>query len=121
MNDDKLIKDSLQTYFDCMHESSAEKTRAAFHANARITGYLKERLVELSVDEFADYVASQQPSPRDKGETPRTEILSIEIAGSTAIARVRDDYIGNTFLDTLSYLKVDGRWAIYNKLFHAER
>jgi hypothetical protein len=25
-----------------------------------------------------------------------------------------------TFLDTLSLLKADGRWQIYNKLFHVE-
>ena len=121
MNDEEQIRQSLRTYFECMHESSAEKTHAAFHPNARITGYLRDKLLELSVEEFADFVASQQPSPQEKGETSRTEILSIEIAGNTAIARVRDEFIENTFLDTLSYLKIDGKWGIYNKLFHAER
>jgi len=33
---------------------------------------------------------------------------------------VRDDYIGNRYLDTLSFLKCDGNWVIYNKLFHVE-
>ena len=37
-------------------------------------------------------------------------MLSIEIAENTAVARVRDDYLGKTFLDTLSFLKVgDGK------------
>ena len=31
-----------------------------------------------------------------------------------------DDYLGMTFLDTLSLLNTDGRWRIYNKLFHVE-
>ena len=121
MSDEQQIRDSLRTYFECMYESSAEKTHAAFHPNARITGYLKGRLLELTVEEFADFVASQQPSPKEKGESPLTEIVSVDVAGDTALAKVRDDYIGNTFLDTLSYLKVEGKWAIYNKLFHAER
>ncbi|MDC0547107.1 nuclear transport factor 2 family protein [Gammaproteobacteria bacterium] len=34
--------------------------------------------------------------------------------------RVRDGYLGMVFLDTLSLLKVDDEWKIYNKLFHVE-
>ena len=120
MSDEKQIRDSLQTYFEYMHESRADKTRAAFHPSAKITGYLKGKLVELSVEDFANFVASQQPSPEAKGEITQVEIVSIEIAGNTAIAKGRDNYIDVTFLDTLSYLKIDGQWGIYNKLFHAE-
>ena len=40
--------------------------------------------------------------------------------GKTAVARVRDDYLGLTFLDSISLLRADGRWQIYNKLFHVE-
>ena len=120
MSDEKQIKDTIQTYFDCMYESSAEKTHAAFHPNAKITGYLEDGLHQMSVDEFVDLVISQQPSAKDKGEPARLEILSLDIAGDTAVARVRDDYLGLTFLDTLSLLKTEGRWYVYNKLFHVE-
>jgi hypothetical protein len=103
-----------------MYVSSSEKVLAAFHPSARITGYLEGELHEMTTADFAGFVASQQPSPQAKDETPRLEILSIEIAGDTAAARIRDDYLGLTFLDSLSLLKVDGRWSIYNKLFHVE-
>ena len=118
MSDEQLIKETVQTYFDCMHESSAEKTHAAFHPNAKITGYLEDGLHEMSVVEFAGLVSSQQPSAKEKGEAARLDIISIDIAGDTAVTRVRDDYLGMTFLDTLSLLRVDGQWSIYNKLFH---
>ncbi|MFT5211343.1 MAG: hypothetical protein ACI9CE_003082 [Flavobacterium sp.] len=120
MSDENQIKETIQTYFDCMYESSDEKTHAAFHPNAKITGYLEDGLHQMSVDEFAGFVTSQQPSPKEKGEPARLEIISLDIAGDTAISRVRDDYLGMTFLDTLSFLKTDGRWSIYNKLFHVE-
>ncbi len=119
MSDEKQIEETIQTYFECMFESSAEKTHAAFHPNAKITGYLGDSLREMTVTDFANFVDSQTPSPKEKGETPRLDILSIEIAGNTAVARVRDDYIGKTFLDTLSLIK-DGDKSIYNKLFHVE-
>jgi Putative lumazine-binding len=120
MNDDVAIRQTIQTYFDCMYESSADKTRAAFHPNARITGYLEDGLHEMTVDDFADFVAGQQPSPSEQGAPARLDIESVEISGQTAVARVRDDYLGMTFLDTLSLLSVDGTWQIYNKLFHVE-
>ena len=120
MTDEQQIRDTIQTYFDCMYESSSDKTVAAFHPSAKIAGYLEGELHEMSVGDFAGFVASQQPSPKQKGEPVRLDILSIEIAGSTAVARVRDDYLGLTFLDSLSLLRTDGRWSIYNKLFHVE-
>ena len=120
MTNVKQIEDVIQTYFDCMYQSSAQKTHEAFHANAKITGYLEDGLHEMSVSDFASFVESQQPSPKEKGEAIRLDILSIDTAGNTAVAQVRDDYLGMTFLDTLSFIKENDRWSIYTKLFHVE-
>ncbi|NKB99411.1 MAG: nuclear transport factor 2 family protein [Pseudomonadales bacterium] len=119
MTDGEQIRATIQTYFDCMYESSAAKAHAAFHENAKITGYLPNGLAQMSVTDFADFVASQ-PSGKDAGETAFLEVVSLDIAGKTAIARVRDDYLGNRFLDTLSFLNENDEWRIYNKLFHVE-
>ena len=76
--------------------------------------------MEMSVDDFAGFVASQQPSPKEKGENVVFEILSCDIEGATAAVKVRDKYLGITFLDTLSLIKVESGWKLYNKLFHVE-
>ncbi len=120
MSDQQQIENTIQTYFDSSNESSAEKVHAVFHPNAKITGYTDDGLREIPVSDYAKLVGSLQPSPKDKGETLKAEILSIEIAGDTAVARVRDDFVGKTYLDTLSLIKVDGTWVIYNKIFHIE-
>lgn len=120
MSDEHDIRQTIQTYFDGMYESSEAKTRTAFHPNATITGYLEDGLHEMSLDEFADFVASQQPSPSEQGALARLDIVSVEISGETAVARVRDDYLGMTFLDSLSLLFADGLWQIYTKLFNVE-
>ena len=73
----------------------------------------------MSVTEFAGFIGAQ-PSAKEGGETPFLEVVSLSIAGDTAVALVRDDYIRNRYLDTLSFLKCDGNWVIYNKLFHVE-
>ena len=119
MSDESEIRDVIQTYFDALYESSAEKVHEAFYPQARITGYIEDDFHEMSTDEFAGFVASQPP-PKAQGAAVRLDILSIDVAGATAATRVRDDYLGLTFLDSISLLKQDGRWRIYNKLFHVE-
>jgi len=121
MSEDKnKISETIQLYFDSMYESSEEKVRQVFHKDAKITGYMQGNLMEQSVDTFAKFVASQSPSAAEKNEEKLLETLSVEIAGSTAVARVRDGYIGMIFQDTLSFLKIGDDWVIYNKLFHVE-
>ena len=120
MSERAAMESKIQLYFDSMHESSKDMVNVAFHPNAKITGIFGGDFLEMSRDDFGDLVASQQPSPKENGETQRVEILSVEVAGITAGARVRDDYLGFTFLDTLSFVKTDDRWVIYNKLFHIE-
>ena len=103
-----------------MHESSRAKGDLSFHPSAKIVGVTPDGLREMSREDFGDLVASLLPSPKEQGVPERLEILSIEIAGMTAVARVRDDYRGLTFLDSLSLIKTGDRWVIYNKLFHVE-
>lgn len=118
--DEQQVRATLQAYFDGMYESSADKIRGAFHPVAKITGYIDGELHEMSTDEFAEFVASQQPSPKSKGDPARLEIVSLEVFGNIAATKVRDDYLGMTFLDVISLLKVDDAWRIHNKLFHVE-
>ena len=120
MNDSEQIKNLTQLYVDSMSHSSAEKVKDAFHSNGTVVGYLHGDFMEMSVDDFSDFVASQQPSPKEKGENVVFEILSCEIQGATASVKVRDKYLGITFLDTLSFVKIDSEWKLYNKLFHVE-
>ena len=120
MNNIEQIEKIVQLYVASMNESNPEKVRQAFHTNAKVAGYLHGDFREMSVDDFSGFVASQQPSPKEKGENVIFEILSTEIEGATAIVKVRDKYLGITFLDTLSFIKIEGEWKLYNKLFHVE-
>ena len=120
MSDKQEIKNVIQLYFDCMFESSRDKAHAAFHPDAWISGYLPNGYQQMTVSDFGDFVAAQQPSPKSNGEVASLDIISLEIAGHTAVALVRDAYLGLVFLDTLSFIKLEGQWLIINKLFHVE-
>ena len=121
MTAEQAIAKTIQTYFDSMFLSDGDKVHQAFHPNAKITGYMGTNLLEQTVDEFASFVGDQSPSAKDKGESPLLETLYVDISGNTAVAKVRDGYLGMVFVDTLSLLQLDGQWVIYNKLFYVER
>ena len=120
MNDQEQIETVVRLYIESMNESNPDKVKKAFHENAKVVGFLHGDLLQLSVNDFAGFVASQQPSPKEKGEDVVFEILTCEIEGTIALVKIRDEYLGITFLDTLSFLKADGEWKIYNKLFNVE-
>ena len=120
MTDMEQIESVIQLYIDSMDESNSEKVKTAFHENGKVVGYLHGDFMEMSVDDFAGFVASQQPAPKEKGEDVEFETLLCEILGTTALVKVRDKYLGITFVDILSFIKVGDEWKIYNKLFHVE-
>ena len=120
MNAKGQIKNLIQIYVDSMDESNPNKVKQVFHNNAKIVGYLHGDFMEMSVDDFAGFVASQQPSPKEKGENVIFEIITCEIEGTTAVVKLRDKYLGITFMDILSFIKIEGEWKIYNKLFNVE-
>ena len=120
MDDKTKIEKIIKLYFDSMYYSNAQLVKEVFHPAAKITGYVEDKLEEMNTNEFAKFVGEQKPSPADKNDPEMLEIVSIDIAGKTAVALVRDDHLRVTYLDTLSLLKIDTNWVIYNKLFHIE-
>ena len=108
------IQSVVEVYIDSMKEASAEKVKEAFHPNGSVVGHLHGDFLEMSTDDFAGFVSSQEPSDVE------FEILSTEIQGTTASVKVRDKYLGITFLDTLSLIEINNEWSIYSKLFHVE-
>ena len=120
MNNKEQIEACVQLYYEGCCESDAEKIKQSFDDNAMISGYLPDGLHEMTLEDFAGFVAAQQPSPKDKGDQEFLEIISCEIVGDTAIVQIREAYLGMIFIDSFSFLKKDDTWRIYTKLFHVE-
>ena len=120
MSDQIAIQNCVDQYYQSLCTSDPDGVRSVFHPNARITGYLPDGLHEMTLEDFAGFVQSQQPSPTESGAEPMLDILSIEVAGQTAGVRLRESYLGMVFLDPFGMLQVKGQWLIYNKLFHVE-
>ena len=106
-----------QDYLDGMIYVDEAKLRRAFHPKCLIVGHFRGR---LEYDPLDDFVASMK---KEGGPPPGTpyfaEIVSIDIAGDTAVVKSTNDYLGVRFTDFLTMLKDEGRWVIVNKVFYA--
>jgi hypothetical protein len=108
-------------YFSGMYHSRGEDIEASLHPNATISGYRGDGggLVEMSRDNFRDFVTSQPP-PAENGEPFDMKIDSVETKGRVAMVKVTDRYLNKMFTDLLLLLKTDEGWRIYNKVWHAD-
>ena len=117
----KAVKKILEDYYNSMYWSDGNLVRKIFHEDAKITGYLSDKLLRQSVEDFASFVANQIPSPKDKDDPKIFEIITLDVGDTTAVAKVRDNYIGIIFIDILSLIKTQSGWMIYNKIFEQEK
>jgi len=92
-----------------------ERLRRAFHPSARLQFVRDDQYSEWNGQ---DFVNGRKPG---KKSDCQYRVLSIDCAGSAAMAKVELDFGSKRYIDYLSMLKIDGRWWIVNKIFHTER
>lgn len=110
--DYQAIHTLLQDYFDGLYEGDIDKLRNIFHDDAWLKGnnYRKTR------DEWLAAVADR-PVPKTEGMAYNFNILSLEIVGDQAMAKVDVPLLAAHFVDFLGLLKEDGVWKIVNKMY----
>jgi hypothetical protein len=110
----KQIETAIRHYFRGGDEGDHTDFRRAFHPDAQVRFVEDGRFGSWSLDQ---YIARFTPGQKAERQT---RILMIDVAGTTAIAKVeaRDDTF--RFLDYLSLLKMEGQWRIVHKIFERE-
>ena len=110
----------LEVYFDGLHHSDTDRLRQIFHPEAVYASASDGALLYRTMAEYFPIVDAR-PSPASRGEARRDRIRSISFAGSvTALATVNCAIGDRYFTDFLSLVRLDGRWRIIAKVFHAE-
>ncbi|TQV88841.1 nuclear transport factor 2 family protein [Aliikangiella coralliicola] len=112
IDDTQVITSILKDYFDGLYEADVKKLRAIFHSDV----YLKAPNLRRSLTEWLDLVASR-PVPKQEKELYRFNILSIEVIGEQAMAKVECPILDNFYIDFLGFLKENGEWKIVNKMY----
>lgn len=104
----------LEHYIDGARSGRGEDMKPAFHESATMFGYVGEDLFAGPIQLLFDWNDQNGAAPDLK-----VDIANIDVAGTVATVRLElDNWTGNQFTDLFTLLKVDGEWAITNKVFH---
>ena len=119
-NERKAIEEVVQTYLDGLYEGDTQKLARVFHETSALTGDIDGKLTIVRRDKWLDAVKNR-PSPKSQNLSRHDEILEIDIAGpTTAFVKVKCAIPPRFFTDYLSFLKIDGRWQVAQKIYAAE-
>ncbi|MGB0672005.1 MAG: nuclear transport factor 2 family protein [Rhodospirillales bacterium] len=117
MSDVAEITELMQTYFDGLFFSDADKLRAAFHASAHLLGVDKGALVDEPAEAWFERVAGRE-SPSAKGFVQDDAILSLDFNGpDSALAKVKVTVFGVVYVDYLALLRFSEGWRVINKSY----
>jgi hypothetical protein len=107
-------------YLEGMIWGDEERLRRAFHPAALQVGHFADTFEFFPLDEFIDWL--KQEEAMAPGTPYVAELLSIEVTGTVAIAKVTDTCFGTDFTDYLVMVKdrpgEAGRWQIVTKAYH---
>jgi hypothetical protein len=116
--DDAQIRQVIGTYFRGHATGNADTMRAAFLPTAHIEGIRNGAFSSWTVEQ---YLAGFRGTPAADEATRVRTIDAIDRSGTAAMARATLKHGATTFTDYFVLLKVDGKWLIANKVYHAAR
>ena len=117
------IRKVIDLYIDGIENGKVESLRQAFHPQSSMYGYKGDDLYITPIEGLYDYVANTTPPAKagEAGEGYECTITSISVAGNAAsVEMAMDCYHDHDWMDYFQLLKVDGRWWIVSKVFHAD-
>ncbi len=118
MSTDKAaIEAAVQTYFDGLYESDADKLGSVFHPTSELTFEKDGKIVVWTRDQWLDNVRKRE-SAKSKGSARDDAILIFDQSGpTTAFVKVKCQLPPAYFTDYLVFIKADGAWKVAQKLF----
>nr|WP_236765652.1 nuclear transport factor 2 family protein [Agrobacterium tumefaciens] len=117
LNDIEAIRTALGLYLEGGRQGKSAVMKPAFHPQAVMYGDPTGTVEGGPVSRLFDDIDGNPAAPDLKAE-----IVSVEVQGSVAYARVEsDNWGGARYSDMFLLVKNDGQWKILTKAFHQYR
>jgi len=117
---DPALRSEAETYLRALHEGDVDRLRAVFLPEANLYASIDQTLTSMTLSAYLELV-SGRPSPASQGHAPSGRVLSIDPSGpDSAVVKASVSVPPKTFVDLLSYLRINGRWRIIAKVYHVE-
>ena len=117
-SDDAQVRQVIQQYFRGHATANADTMRVPFLPTAHIEGVRNGVFTSWTV---AEYTRNFNGRPAADEASRKRTIDVVDIVGTAAMVKATLVHGATTFTDYFVLLKVDGKWAIANKVYHAQR
>ena len=108
------IAQTVNYYLEGGTNNDFEMLKKAFHETATMK-YIGDEYTEVNAINF--FQERMKPGPPQNRET---RIVSIDVAGNAAFAKLEIEYPTFTFIDYMHLLEIDGEWKIVSKIFYRQ-
>ena len=114
------VRQVVVDYLEGMIWGDEDRLRRAFHPRALQVGHFEDTYEFFPLEEFIEWLRNEESAP--PGSPYTAELISIEVTGTVAIAKITDTCFGTEFTDYLVMVKdqpdASGRWQIVTKAYH---
>lgn len=111
-NNELIIRQLIQDYFDGLYQADTEKLERIFHDDV----VLKAPGLRRPKVEWLKAVAAR-PVPAEQSEPYRFRILTVDIVAEQAMVKLECPLAEHFYIDFIGLLKENGRWLIVNKMY----
>jgi len=116
--DEAEVRAALEHYLQGHATGDGQHFRLVFHPDSKL--YFN-REGKFSTRTAEEYIGGASGKPADDEAQRKRRIVSVDVSGDAAQAKIELDYPTVFFTDYFNLLKVDGKWMIVNKTFNAKR
>ena len=114
--EEEAVRAAVNHYLQGHALGSPDEFSKAFHPDAMLFWVTPEGT--LGKRTSGEYIKGASGKPAADESQRKRRVLSVDIAGTAAVAKVELEYPSVHFIDYLSLLKVNGEWKVINKIFH---
>ena len=118
--EETAIRETINFYVEGMRTHNVETLKRGFNDLAILCGYLGDELIAAPIAALYEWVEAN-PAPSETGEAFECSILSIEITGRVAAAKMRETAPDSVFIDYFHLLNDGSEWSIVSKLWDYEK
>lgn len=114
------LMEALQKYLDLLYDCDTSRFNDVFVPTVHLHGFRDGELKSWSAEVYTD-VLNKRQSPKSLNAPREEEVLLVDFASETqALVKLRVRVAAMTFVDYLTWHRIDGKWLITSKGFHLE-
>jgi len=117
-SDETAVREVIGRYLHGLQFNDVASLKTAFLPGAKL--FFVKRDGSLGELSQADWYKGFEPNA-GKREEGDLRIVSVDITGNAASAKIREDYPASIYTDYVSLLKLPEGWRIVNKIYTSER